>query len=43
MSNEKIKSIESFIETYLKDASEYCKTEARILNSFLLRLLCGFD
>lgn len=33
-----IKSIDVFIAEYLKDASDYCKTEARILNSFLIAL-----
>lgn len=37
MSN-KIKSIDAFIAERLAHASDYCKTEARILNSFLIAL-----
>ena len=43
----KITAIEAFIEAYLSDkwTSEYCRTEARILNSFLNRLITnhGYD
>lgn len=37
----KITSIEAFIEAHLSDkwTSDYCRTEARILNSFLNRLI----
>jgi len=39
-----ITSIEQFISTHLADASDYAKTEARILNSFLIRLVeAGYE
>lgn len=41
MTTQKIKSIDAFIAAHLSDkfTSDYCRTEARILNSFFKRLI----
>lgn len=41
MTTQEIKSIDAFIDAHLSDkyTSDYCRTEARILNSFFKRLI----